>query len=141
MKPFEGNPPYGSCERIFNYRLSRARRVVENVFGIMSSVFSVLRKPMLLEPEIATKVVLSIVHLHNFLRRSNTSLQIYMPPGCVDIEMDGHFQPGSWRNEETSSLTPIRAVPRRAADQPKSIRLHLAHHFITNEILPWQNDY
>lgn len=141
MKPFEGNPAYGSCERIFNYRLSRARRVVENVFGIMSSVFRVLRKPMLLEPEIATKVVLSIVHLHNFMRRSNQSSQIYMPPGSIDRETDGNFEPGSWRNEEISSFTPIRAVPRRAADQPISIRLHLAHHFVTNGILPWQNDY
>lgn len=37
MKPFEGTPDNGSPERIFNYRLSRARRVVENAFGIMSS--------------------------------------------------------------------------------------------------------
>lgn len=51
MKPYSG--VYGKCskERIFNYRLSRARRVVENTFGIISAVFRVLRKPMLLEPQ------------------------------------------------------------------------------------------
>lgn len=59
----------GSMERIFNYRLSRARRIVENGFGIMASVFRVLRKPMLIEPDKAQIVVLVIAHLHNFLRQ------------------------------------------------------------------------
>ncbi|CAK1587377.1 unnamed protein product [Parnassius mnemosyne] len=63
MKPFSGNPERGSIERIFNYRLTRARRVVENAFGILSSVFRVLRKPMLVEPEKATKIVLATVYL------------------------------------------------------------------------------
>lgn len=39
MKPFSGQYNKGSKERIFNYRLSRVRRVSENVFGIISSVY------------------------------------------------------------------------------------------------------
>ncbi|XP_057662272.1 uncharacterized protein LOC130897442 [Diorhabda carinulata] len=50
MKPFSGTYARGYKERIFNYRLSRACRVSENAFGILSSSFRVLRKPMLLEP-------------------------------------------------------------------------------------------
>lgn len=42
MKPFEGNPEKDSIERIFNYRFSRPRRVVENAFEVLSSVFRVL---------------------------------------------------------------------------------------------------
>jgi len=51
MKPYSGVHEKGNAKRIFNYRLSRARRVVENVFGIMASVFRIFRGPILLEPE------------------------------------------------------------------------------------------
>lgn len=140
MKPFEGTPDNGSPERIFNYRLSRARRVVENAFGIMSSVFRVLRKPMVLEPEIATKVVLATVYLHNFLRK--TRANIYTPPGSLDSEIDGNFEQGSWRNEpDSTSFVPLRAIPRRSANDAKAIRSHLATHFVTNGQITWQHRY
>jgi len=48
-------------------------RVVENAFGIVSSVFRCLRKPLLLQPEMAEIIVMAIVHLHNFLRKSAAS--------------------------------------------------------------------
>lgn len=79
MKPYPGIPDKGSRERIFNYRLSRGRRVVENVFGIMASVFRVFRKPMLLEPEKVTNVTLACVLLHNFMRRRPASASCYTP--------------------------------------------------------------
>uniref|UniRef100_A0A1B6CGG3 DDE Tnp4 domain-containing protein n=1 Tax=Clastoptera arizonana TaxID=38151 RepID=A0A1B6CGG3_9HEMI len=70
MTPFSGTPPIGSIERIFNYRLSRGRRVVENAFGVASSTFRVLRKPILLQPDKAKKVVLAVVYLHNFFAKT-----------------------------------------------------------------------
>lgn len=73
MKPYPVHQTKGSKEKIFNYRLSRARRVSENVFGIMSSIFRVLRKPMLLSPEKATSVTLACTYFHNFLKTSKRS--------------------------------------------------------------------
>jgi len=111
MKPYSGNYGKGSMERIFNYRLSRARRVVENVFGISSSVFRVLRKPMLLEPEKAQVIVMAIVHLHNFLRKSKASKNKYTPYGSLDREVNGSIVEGTWREAGVSTMNQIRNIP------------------------------
>lgn len=66
--------PYGfrnqpAPNRIFNYRLSKARRIIENVFGIMSSKFKVLRKPMHLashKVKVVTLAICAIAYFFNF---------------------------------------------------------------------------
>lgn len=62
MKQFQGNPDSRSPEHMFNYRNSRIRSVVENTFGILSSVFRALRKPMELQPKVASKVTMTTVN-------------------------------------------------------------------------------
>lgn len=110
MKLYPGVYDKGTKQRVSNYRLSRSRRVVENVFGIMSSVFRVLRKPILLSPEKTTNIVMACVLLHNFLRRSKSSNLLYSPIGTFDTEIDGQFQVGLWRNDQDgiTSLMPLR---------------------------------
>lgn len=142
MKPYSGVHKIGSKERVFNYRLSRARRTVENAFGISSAVFRVLRKPLLLEPEKAELVIMAIVYLHNFLRKSKSSRIIYTPPGTFDSEIDGQVIQGSWRQVDTSlsSLHNIRNIPRRSPNNAQEVREEYANYFLTNGNLPWQNN-
>ncbi|PNF38605.1 hypothetical protein B7P43_G03964, partial [Cryptotermes secundus] len=140
LKPYSGNHAKGSIERIFNYRLCRARRIVENVFGILASVFRVFRTPMLIQPEKAAMVCMTCALLHNFLRRSNTSRQIYSPNGSFDYEEDGHLKPGTWRQETSnSSLTPLSKTPRKPSQEAKDIRKEFAEYFITNGAVEWQD--
>nr|CAI5843494.1 unnamed protein product [Callosobruchus analis] len=122
MKPYPGTHKKGGKERHFNYRLSRARRVVENVFGIMSSIFRVL---------------------HNFLRKSRTSSSRYTPPGTFDSDNDGRIIPGTWRQDidNVSSLLPLRNIPRKSGAQAKQIRETYAEYFATVGKLPWQDAY
>lgn len=54
-------------ELVFNYRLSRARRIVECAFGIMANRFRLLRKSMHNSPDNAIKITRCIIALHNFL--------------------------------------------------------------------------
>jgi hypothetical protein len=143
MKPYAGLHKKGSLKRIFNYKLSRARRVVENAFGIVSSVFPVLRKPMLLEPKKAALVVLTTLYLHNFLRQSNVSRNIYIPTGTLDYEENGQLIQGSWRQDQppTESFLPLRRIPRKSSIGSQEIRNEIAAYFINNGSVVWQNDY
>lgn len=70
--------------RIFNYRLSRARRVVENTFGILASRFRIFHTSINLNLDNIDTVVLACCALHNFLRRK--SPQKYTPPESMDRE-------------------------------------------------------
>jgi len=54
-----------AAKRIFNYR---ARKTVENAFGIMSSCFRVFRKSLAVKRNTADEVVKACTDLHNVLR-------------------------------------------------------------------------
>ncbi|XP_067272628.1 uncharacterized protein [Pseudorasbora parva] len=66
-------------ERIFNYRLSRARRVVENAFGILANRWRLFRTTIPLHPNNVGKITLAAVCLHNFLSEGHS--EAYTPPG------------------------------------------------------------
>ncbi|XP_054261015.1 uncharacterized protein LOC128985495 [Macrosteles quadrilineatus] len=141
MRMYAGHFPKGSRQRLFNYRLCRARRVVENVFGITASVFRILRKPMALQPEKVSLIVLTITKLHNFLRQRKHSAERYTPYGTFDEEIDGEVVPGSWRNDSSmSSMLPLKRVARRPPLSAAEVRDKLSLYFATVQgRVPWQN--
>ena len=65
--------------RIYNYKLSRVRRVVENVFGILSNRFRIFLSPINLIPEKAEAITFACCALHNFLISCNEAREIYIP--------------------------------------------------------------
>ncbi|KAG5876837.1 hypothetical protein JTB14_014166 [Gonioctena quinquepunctata] len=122
MKPFSGKHDKGIKYRIFNYRLSRARRVVENIFGLLASVFRVLWKPMLLQPDEVGLFVMTCVVLHNFSRRSTSSRSLNSSNGTFDFEEDGNVIEGAWRQANTDTMTsllPLRNIPRKPSIDAK----------------------
>lgn len=135
MKPYSGIHEKGTLERIFNYRLSRARRIVENVFGIISAIFRVLRKPILLSPAKSQIIVMAVCCLHNYIRKSRNSRNIYTPPGTFDQEDEqGNIVPGNWRQEKKSetSFLPLKNTPRKTAATAKEIRNNFAEYMLNN---------
>ena len=59
-------------KRIFNYRLSRNRRISENAFEILANRWPILRSAIPLCPEKVTYLTLAVITLHNFLLQSPT---------------------------------------------------------------------
>lgn len=146
MKTYPGLQEKGSKERIYNYRHCRARRIVENVFGILSVVFRVLRKPLLIEPDKAETVVLACVHLHNFLRRSKSSSASYTPSGSFDYEdtTSATLVPGQWRVEgmPTETLLRLKRIPKKPSELAKQVRDEFSAYFNSPVgSVPWQNKY
>ena len=75
-------------KRIFNYRLSRARRVVENVFDLVVNRFGVLKSKMSLSQKNTECVVFAWCVLHNFLRTNAPDKST--PHGSLDAEGENH---------------------------------------------------
>lgn len=123
-------------QRIFSYRLSRARRVVENAFGIMANRFRVLLSAINLSPQKVEKIVLACTALHNFLRREHAST--YTPVGSFDNEDidDGVVTPGAWRDNR--QLLPLDRVLRHPTSEAKDIRNEFMHYFNEEGAVPWQ---
>lgn len=146
LKPYPGTQEKGSQERIFNYRLSRARRVSENVFGILSARYRVLRKVLLLDPSKAKTIVTACICLHNYLRKNKNTRLTYTPPGTFDSEDKdtGQIIFGAWRNEIQNG-TPFRAldkIARKSTNAAKDVRQEFAEYFMSPEgKVSWQNDY
>ena len=61
------------AQLILNYRLSRAKRVIENVFGIMVSRFTIFRRPMVANVDKVVKVMKACVVQHNSLMKTNNA--------------------------------------------------------------------
>lgn len=69
--------------RIYNYRLSRARNVVENAFGLIANRFRILLTSINVNPNDTNYIVLAICILHNFLIKHSSS---YVKPTSLDTE-------------------------------------------------------
>lgn len=68
LRPYPGRG-LTDKRRIFNYRLSRARRTVECAFGVLSNKWRVFHTPLLVEPDFANEIIKACCILHNFVRQ------------------------------------------------------------------------
>ncbi|GFR15096.1 DDE Tnp4 domain-containing protein [Trichonephila clavata] len=108
MKPYPG-VALSKDKAIFNYRLSRARRCVENAFGIMASRSRIFRKPLVSSLETSTFTVAAAVCLHNFIKSAEEEVPSYERRYCPldfadNMSPDGYINDGRWRTEEALTI-------------------------------------
>lgn len=125
-------------------RLSRARRCVENAFGILANRWRVFRSAIPLEPEKVKHLVLASTALHNYLRKQRNSRFLYTPPEYVDREDvgSGEVVPGQWRCEvPLESMLELRPVSsNNYSNEAKMTRDEFKEYFNSNGAVSWQNN-
>ena len=146
MRPYAGRRMATEPEkkRIFNYRLSRARRVVENTFGILVSKFRIFRQPIHAKLETVDAIVKSTCVLHNYLRRRDgaSNDRRYVCAGDLDSEDGtGQLQRGAWRQQGLGSG--LRDGGRMGSNshtvRAGNVRDRFADYFVSPEgLVPWQ---
>ena len=136
VKPFSHR--YESREeRIFNYRCSRARRVVENGFGILANRFRCLLTTLATTPGNSVSIVKATLTLHNIMRVRYPTLQ----NADLDIDDDqGGVVPGAWRDAATMREVEVAGRGPRTTAEGKRQRHYLMKYFNSPAgSVPWQD--
>lgn len=145
MKPYP-QQNLSADKRIYNYRHSRARRISENLFGILANRWRIYFTIINLEPEIVKDIALSTLILHNMLLKSHSSTNAYRPTSLTDyVNSNGEITEGEWRRDVITGDTfyPLQ-VPRsghNAKASAKGIRDNFKDYFVTDGAVSWQWKY
>ena len=137
-------------KRIFNYRLSCARRTIENTFGILVARWRIFHRPINVHPDKVSSIVKATCCLHNFLKVDDgcqtSSNRRYCPSNFTDYEdRHGAVVPGDWRSlaQGTTGISNLRHVGSNTHSQSAAgLRDTLAALFDSPQgALPWQYTY
>lgn len=138
LKPFPQRD-LNHDRRIYNYRLSRGRNVVENAFGLIAARFRILQSPINVGVDKICYIVLAVCVLHNFLLLRGAA---YRSSCTFDSENQSTHQintNGEWRDTGVSlvGLQGKRQNPPLAAKQNRDA---YASFFNGEGAIPWQED-
>ncbi|KAL0152824.1 hypothetical protein M9458_051864 [Cirrhinus mrigala] len=128
LRPYPGHhiPPE---RRAFNYRLSRARLVVECAFGILSARWRMYRRVIATSPKVAEACVLATCVLHNFLRKKMLEGRRCTPTAAP-------------ANEAPSAPEGLRDAPRMGSNNASRRAIQLRDTYCTyfsqEGAVPWQ---
>lgn len=134
MRPYPGRQ-LSDVKKVFNYRLSRARRCVENAFGILVSRWRCFLATASGDVALLTDMVKAAVCLHNFLLSDNA----YCPNDYGDRVSGDRVQEGGWRQTVANVNSRSADSGSRSAADAMRIRDTIAEYFMSpTGSLPWQ---
>ena len=124
LRPFPGR----GCpadQQAFNYRLSRARRVVENAFGILAARWRVFNTRIAVRPELVRSIVKAACCLHNMLQCQSTPTEVT----SLLSDHQGHSE----------GIQSLRPSGNRHGQNATRIRNLFKEYFVEYSPLSWQN--
>jgi hypothetical protein len=121
MRPYPGNE-LDYAKRIYNYRLSRARRISENGFGVLANRWRIYHRKIPLSPDNVDWVIKATVVLHNMLCVENA---VSIPRLEVDAMDNDNIHDGI--------LRPLRRRGHRPRDDAIAVREMFKSYFVSAE--------
>lgn len=122
MKPYSRALKLNTRQEIFNYRLSRARMVVECAFGRLAKRFAIFSRPIEVNPSTVDLIVMVSCLLHNYLTKNIIAID------SNDIEVQN-------LPEILSSIGRQEIKPYKYASR---VRDEISHYLITNGNVDFQ---
>lgn len=114
-------------EKIFNYRLARARRVFDNAFGILTTRFQCFQRPIALDPNRIDSILLAACTLHNFLLRN---LRDYVDLLNLDYEDTDNGTIIHGTRTESAALLDLTLTTTSTTNNGKLVRNEFKEFFI-----------
>lgn len=141
MRPYPGKNEMTLEKRIYNYRLSRARRTIENVFGILASQWRLLRRPIIATVPTTIKMIQAIVCLHNWLRKHDVERETYLTQNLENqLITDENNETDFSRIVNDSAFMNIKRSSARAYSlRAAHIREEFCRFFNEEGEVGWQN--
>ncbi|KAJ8977799.1 hypothetical protein NQ317_000055 [Molorchus minor] len=124
-RPYPGTRTrHDETKAIFNYRLSRARRLSENVFGILTQKFRVYQRRLQMSPEHIDNLI--VVYITSFGGDSRTT----------EIDVGDN----SIQTSHVSTIQDLRNVGGKATEEALYIREEFRNYFCATGAVGWQMD-
>jgi len=127
LRPFSQKSAKGDSKKtIFNYRLSRARRVTENAFGLLSKVFRVFFQPININTTTCDDLIIVACCLHNMLRDAY-------------LEKNGKifYQPDS-EEPPSANMTSLASESGFLSTEGLAVRDIFKDYFVNEGVVSWQ---
>ena len=124
---------------IFNYRLSRAQRIIENAFGILVARFGTFKTHINIQLDnISKDIVMASCALHNFLQRIFPDT--YTPSEYFDIEDLENGTVRAGLRSHPSSMATLKRGNRNHQLTGKEVRNQFVEYFNNKGKVPWQDN-
>ena len=129
MRPYGGRN-LDNPKRIFNQRLSRARKCVKCAFGLLAAKWEIFQHPLKLNVTNSIKVIKASCALHNFARARDGKFKD-LPTSLGE----------TLRSPRQPLLTSIEALTQtgRRSDTATQIRENFKNFFINENPVDWIN--